>query len=73
MIHLLFSDVLYWLETDRGMKVLFKSVQLFVASSVAKFPVQTSGWTECLKQVHKNYLMLYCDEAFKLSASFFIW
>ena len=61
MLHRLFYHVFYWLETDRGMKFVFKSVQLFVASSGAKFPVQTSGWTERLKQVHRNCLILYCD------------
>jgi hypothetical protein len=27
-----------------------------------KFPVKTSEWTELLKQVHRNCLMLHCDD-----------
>ena len=44
------------------MKLVLKSVQLFVSSYGAKFPVQTAGWTERLKQAHRDYLMLCCDD-----------
>ena len=42
------------LNTDRSLTVVFKSVQFFFTSSCAKFHVQTSGWTEGFKQVHRH-------------------
>jgi len=52
----------YSLKLDSSMDVIFKSVQFFFFYSCAKFHVQTSGWTECFKQVHRHYLILDLDQ-----------
>jgi len=36
----------------------FSSQYKFSSIFCAKFHVQTSGWTECFKQVHRHYLIL---------------
>jgi len=38
------------------------SVQIFFASTPAKFHVQTSVWTESFKQLHRHYFMLELDQ-----------
>jgi hypothetical protein len=48
----------YWLRTDICLYVVYKSVQFSFASSLTKFNVQTSGWTEGFNQVHRHHLIL---------------
>jgi len=48
----------YWLRTDICLYVVYRSVQFSFASSLIKFHVQTSGWTEGFNQVHRHYLIL---------------
>jgi hypothetical protein len=62
MIHRLFSHTVYWLRTDRGMVVVFKSVQFFFSSSCAKFYIQTSEWTQVLKELQRHYLIFGYDK-----------
>jgi hypothetical protein len=62
MVQRLFYQCFYRLKTDRVLNIVFKSVQFFFASSCAQFHVQTSGWVEDFKHVHRNYSMLYYDD-----------
>jgi hypothetical protein len=58
MIHRLFSHSVYSLKSDRSRDVVWRSVQFFLAYYFDVFPVQTSGWIERFKQVHRHYLIL---------------
>ena len=46
----------YSLKSD--ISLVFKSVQIFCTYSCTKIHIQTSGWKECFKQVHKHYFIL---------------
>ena len=50
------SAFIYWTQTTAWMS--FSSQYKFSSIFCAKFHVQTSGWTECFKQVHRHYLIL---------------
>jgi hypothetical protein len=49
---------LFLVEVRNSPKVVLKSVQFFFSSSCAKIHVQTLSWTECFKQIHRQYLVL---------------
>ena len=51
----------------------FQVSTIFFTSSCAKFHVQTSGWTECFKQVHRHYLILDSNQIpLKFPSLFFL-
>jgi hypothetical protein len=54
MIHRLFSHIFLWLKTNRNLTVFLKSVQIFFTTSCTKFHVQTSGWKNDFKQLHRH-------------------
>jgi hypothetical protein len=73
MIYWLFCYRFYPLNTGRRLVIASKSVQFFFAFKCAILPVQTSGWTERFKQVHRHYLILDSDQillSYLLSFSF---
>jgi len=48
----------YWLKTDRSLDVFIMPIQIFFASSCAKFHVQSSGCIVNFKQLQGHYLIL---------------
>ena len=62
MIHQLFSHNFYSLKSHRRLDVVWRSVQFFLTYYFAIFPVQTPGWIEGFKQLHRHYLILDWDQ-----------
>ena len=58
MVHRMFSQSFHRLKTGRNLDVDFKWVQIFFASSYAKFHVQITERTEGFKQLHRHYLII---------------
>ena len=56
------SQILSVKNTDRRLVISSKLVKFFFAFQCARLPVQTSGWAELFKQVHRQYLILYSDQ-----------
>jgi len=73
MLHRLFCHCFYWLNKSGILDIVFKSLQIFFASSCAKFYIQTCWWKERFKQVHRNYFIWLRLYFLTIPTLFFIW
>jgi hypothetical protein len=54
--------LLLLVKPDSFLEVVYKSVQFFFASSCAKLYIETSEWTQVLKEVQGHYLIFGYDK-----------